>query len=41
MMIKADFKPNKLLATNKSNAQHNEIKTRLTVAQKTNALHLN
>ena len=40
MMITADFKPNKLLATNKSNAQHNEIKTRMTQAQKSNALHL-
>lgn len=40
-MIKADFTPNKLLATNKNNAQHNEIKTRMRVALKTNALHLN
>lgn len=40
-MIKKDFQPNKLLATNKNNAQHNEIQTRLKVAQKTNALHLN
>jgi len=40
-MIKADFTPNKRLATNKGNAQHNEIKTRMQVAQKTKALHLN
>ena len=40
-MIKADYVPNKIIAVNKSNAQHNEIKTRLTVAKKTNALHLN
>ena len=40
-MIKKDFKPNKLIATNKGNSQHNEIKTRMTVALKTNALHLN
>lgn len=31
-MIKSDFTPNKLLATNKNNAQHNEIKTRMKVA---------
>jgi hypothetical protein len=40
-MIKSDFVPNKSLATNKSNAQHNEIKTRMKVALKTNSLHLN
>jgi len=39
--ITAHFKPNKMLAVNKSNAQHDEIKTRLTVAKKSNALHLN
>lgn len=39
-MITADFKPNKLLATNKSNAQHNEVKTRLVTAQKSKSLHL-
>ena len=39
-MITADFKANKLLATNKSNAQHNEVKTRMIQAQKSNALHL-
>jgi len=31
-MITADFKPNKLLATNKSNGQHNEVKTRIVTA---------
>ena len=31
-MIKKDFVPNKLLATNKNNAQHNEIQTRIKVA---------
>ncbi len=41
MQIKADFMPNKKLATNKSNGQHNEIKTKLAVALKTKALHLN
>lgn len=40
-MIKADYKHNKLISTNKNNAQHNEIKTRMKVAAKTNALHLN
>jgi Leucine-rich repeat (LRR) protein len=40
-VIKPHFEPNKLLAVNKSNAQHNEIKTRLTVSLKSNALHLN
>ena len=40
-MIKSEFTPNKLLATNKNNAQHNEIKTRIMVAKKTNSLHLN
>ena len=39
--INPDFKVNKLLAVNKSNAQHNEIKTRLIVAQKSNALSMN
>ena len=39
--IEPNFKANKLLAVNKSNAQHNEIKTRMTIAQKSNALHLN
>jgi hypothetical protein len=39
-MITADYKANKMLATNKSNGQHNEIKARLTVAQRSNALHL-
>jgi len=29
MQIKADYKANKILATNKGNGQHNEIKTRL------------
>ena len=38
--INPDFKVNKLLAVNKSNAQHNEIKTRLVVAGKSNALSL-
>ena len=41
MMIKAEFIPNKLLATNKNNAQHNEIKSRLAIAKKTHSLHLN
>jgi len=40
MMIASDFKPNKLLATNRSNGQHNEIKTRMIQAQRSNALHL-
>ena len=40
-MIKKDFVPNKLLATNKSNGQHDEIKTRMKVAMRTNAIHLN
>ena len=40
-MIRKDFTPNKILATNKNNAQHNEIQTRLKVAAKTNALHFN
>jgi hypothetical protein len=39
-MITADFKPNKLLAVNKANAAHNEIKTRMDVAKKSNSLHL-
>jgi len=38
--INPDFKPNKLLAVNKSNAQHGELKTRLTVAQRSNALSM-
>ena len=40
-MIRADFKPNKLLAVNKNNAQHKEVATRMTIAKKSNALHLN
>ena len=39
-MITADFKPNKLLAVNKANASHNEIKTRMEVAKKSHSLHL-
>jgi hypothetical protein len=39
-MITADFKPNKLLATNKSNASHNEVKSRIEIAKKSNSLHL-
>ena len=39
--IKPDFNANKLLAVNKSNKQHDEIKTRMIVAQKSNALHVN
>ena len=39
--IAPKFQQNKLLAVNKSNAQHNEIKTRMTVALKSNALCLN
>ena len=39
--IAPHFQPNKLLAVNKSNAQHNEVKTRIVTAQKSNALHLN
>ena len=39
-MIAADFQNNKLLATNKANAQHNEIKARMIQAQRSNALHL-
>ena len=39
--IKPNFVPNKSLAVNKSNAQHNELKTRLEVAKKSNALHFN
>ena len=39
-MIAPDFRANKLLATNKSNGQHNEIKARMTQAQRSNALHL-
>ena len=39
--IQPHFNANKLLAVNKSNAQHNEIKTRMTVAQRSKALHLN
>ena len=39
-MITADFKPNKLLAVNKSNGQHNEVKTRMVSAQRSHALHL-
>jgi len=39
--ITPNFLPNKLLAVNKSNSQHNEIKTRMVIAQKSNALCLN
>jgi len=39
--IAPKFTPNKLLAVNKSNAQHNELKTRITVSLKSNALCLN
>ena len=39
-MITADFKPNKLLAVNKANQAHNEIKTRMEVAKKSHSLHL-
>jgi hypothetical protein len=40
-MIKSEFTANKLLATNKDNSQHNEIKTRIALSKKTNSLHLN
>ena len=39
-MITADFKPNKLLAVNNSNSAHNEIKSRIEVAKRSNSLHL-
>ncbi len=39
--ITPNFQANKLLAVNKSNSQHNEIKTRMVIAQKSNALCLN
>jgi Leucine-rich repeat (LRR) protein len=39
-MITADYKPNKNIATNKANGQHNEIKSRFIIAQRSNALHL-
>jgi len=39
--IAPHFQPNKMLAVNKSNKQHNEIKTRIVVAQKSNALTIN
>lgn len=39
-MITADFKPNKLLATNKANSAHNEVKSRIEIAKKSNSLHL-
>jgi Leucine-rich repeat (LRR) protein len=39
--IKAHFEPNKLLAVNQRNGQHQEVQARLTVAKKSNALHLN
>ena len=39
--IEPNFNPNKLLAVNKSNKQHDEIKTRMITAQKSNALHIN
>lgn len=41
MHIKPDFTQNKSLAVNKSNAQHNELKTRMEIAKKSNALHFN
>jgi hypothetical protein len=41
MHIKPDYVNNKNLAVNKSNAQHNELKTRLEIAKKSNALHFN
>ena len=41
MHIKPDYINNKNLAVNKSNAQHNELKTRLEIAKKSNALHFN
>ena len=40
-VIKPHFEHNKGLAVNKANAQHNEIKTRLEIAKRSNALHLN
>jgi hypothetical protein len=39
-MIKADFDFNRVLAVNKNNTQHNEIKAKLKQAEKTGALHL-
>ena len=39
-MIKSDFKPNKLLATNKANQSHNEVKSRMEIAKRSNNLHL-
>lgn len=39
--IQPKFKANKLLAVNKSNAQHNELKTRMTIALRSNSLSLN
>jgi hypothetical protein len=39
-MITADFQHNKMLATNKANGQHNEIKSRMIIAQRSHALHL-
>ena len=39
-MIRPNFQPNKLIAINKNNPQHKEIQTRMTVAKKSNALHL-
>ena len=41
VLIAPHFKANQHLAVNKSNAQHNEIKTRMIVAQKSKALSLN
>jgi hypothetical protein len=38
--IKPKFTANKLLAVNKSNKQHDEIKNRIRISQKSNALHL-
>ena len=39
-MITADFNPNKLLATNKANGSHNDVKARIEIAKKSNSLHL-
>ncbi len=39
--IAPHFTANKNLAINKSNHQHNEIKTRMIVAQKSHSLSLN
>ena len=37
-MIKAKFEPNKALSSSKTNKQHNEIKTKITLAAKTGSL---